>query len=63
LITFCVAAVKSPLQASISGAANVAPLPLIVPAADAGDVPAMSAETVSSETAILKRDFIFPPFR
>jgi hypothetical protein len=55
--------VKSPLQASISGAANVAPLPLIVPAADAGDVPAMSAETVSSETAILKRDFIFPPFR
>ena len=45
----------------MSGAANVAPLPLIVPAAEAGDVPAMSAVTVSSDTAKLKRDFIFSP--
>jgi hypothetical protein len=51
------------LQASINGLANVAPLPFIVPAAEAGDVPAMSAETVSSETAKLQRNFIFPPFR
>ncbi|CAB4627217.1 unannotated protein [freshwater metagenome] len=35
----------------MSGLAKVAPLPVIVPAADAGDVPAISAETVSSETA------------
>jgi hypothetical protein len=47
----------------MSGPANDAPLPLIVPDADAGDVPAMSAEIVSSETAKLKRNFIFPPFR
>jgi hypothetical protein len=51
------------LQASISGDANVAPLPFIVVFAEAGETPTMSAETVSSETAILKRDFIFPPFK
>ena len=49
---------KSTLHASISGAANVAPLPLIAPA-NAGEAPTSKNEVTIAAMAIDLRDFIY----